>query len=227
MIELKENKNATINGFDELAKIIADYDMVIFDIDGTLSKKELVKQLYKLAFKKHNIRIEPTEWNIGKEKLNAKWIETKLNITRKESEEIYKSYKNMFDECENDIFRNHLFPDVLPFFKFLKERNIQIGIFTLREKGLAKMQIKKCGLEPYISTYFQEGDIKFHISGSSKSKKKTKRSPIESKIAQLKFHLKRKPNIKRNKILVVGDSYETDISSAEFLNLDNILIQRL
>lgn len=89
------------------------------------------------------------------------------------------------------------------------------------------MQIQKMGLINYIQTSeYIEYNNGLHITGAGIINSQFQLSPQEEKINQLNFHFNNSQILEREKIIVIGDSHETDIYAAKQMQLNYILIQR-
>jgi FMN phosphatase YigB (HAD superfamily) len=219
----------TINNLNQLL-IDEDIDfdnvkMILFDIDGTLSKSELIKNILFQTLAEFKIpgKIIP---KLGIDILNKKWLIDKLQLDERRTTELMERYEYHFFKIPSSDFKKNLFDEVESVFKKLRERRKIIGIFTLRKIGLATHQIISSGLEHYIakSSNFPNAK-KMQISGSSIDDRISSNG-LEEKIYQLKLHLKYRPEVSPGEVIVVGDSLETDIKAASILNLTNILIER-
>ena len=202
------------------------YKMVIFDIDGTISKKSLVYSVFQSVLAKYNLELNINEEiGVGKIRLNQDWIKNYFNIDLELSQRIYRNYKKHFNRLDGKIFMENLYSDVFKTFYSLNELNINIGIITLREQKLAKTHIKKCGLMKFISKSDIEID-RIHITGSTLNKTTKKLNAAANKKEQLNYHLENKPRLMSNDFLVIGDSEESDIAPALELGMNSILITR-
>jgi FMN phosphatase YigB (HAD superfamily) len=199
--------------------------MFLFDIDGTLSKSELIKNLFfqTLAEFKISEQVIP---NLGKDILSKEWLIDKLKLDERTAVKIMERYEYHFFKIPSSEFKKNLFDDVEGVFKELHERKKIIGVFTLRKVELATHQIISSGLGHYIAkTVNFPNARKLQISGSCIDNR-INSNGLEEKIHQFELHLKYRPEVSPGEVMVVGDSLETDIKAASILNLNNILIER-
>ncbi len=220
--------NKTINSLNQLL-IEGNLDsikMLLFDIDGTLSKCQLINKIFMETLVEFNINQKKVP-KLGKEILNEKWLIDKLKISKITSTKIIERYEDRYYETPHDEFKRYLYDDVESTFSELYKNGKIIGIFTLRKIEMATHQLVSAGLGKYIAKSLNfPNEKKLQISGSCINNKK-RLNGLEEKLYQLKLHLKFRPEILPSEFIVVGDSLETDIKASSILNLKNVLINRI
>ena len=199
--------------------------MILFDIDGTLSKGKLIRDILFQTLGEFKISKEIIP-NLGREILNERWLIEHLRLNEALAAKIMARYEYHFLNISSSEFKENLFDDVEGVFTELHERKKIIGIFTLRKVELATRQIISSGLAHYIAkTSNFPNTEELQISGSFINDR-IGSDGLEEKIHQLQLHLKYRPEVSLREIIVVGDSLETDIKAASILNLTNMLIVR-
>ena len=216
----------TIRCFEDLFDSdIKNTEMIIFDIDGTISKFDIIYDIIKETLSHFNISADKTPL-LGKEIFNINWLKQNLKIDSVFAVEIINYYEDLFYKTSQECFIRNVYNDVAPFFEKLRDKNISIGIFTLRKISLAVIQIQKMGLINYIRTSkFIKYNNGLHITGTGLNSQ-CQLSPLEEKFNQLNFHFSNSQILEREKIMVIGDSLETDIYAAKQMKFNYILIQR-
>ena len=219
----------TINNLEQLL-IDEEIDlknvkMLLFDIDGTLSKGQLIKNILFQTLRELKIpgKVIP---KLGRDIFNKKWLTDKLQLAERRATELIERFEYNFFKIPSPDFKMNLFDEVESVFKKLLERKKIIGIFTLRKIELATHQIISSGLEHFIAKSPNFPNAKnIQISGSYIDNRISSNG-LEEKIHQLKLHLKYRHEVLPGEVIVVGDSLETDIKAASIMNLNNILIER-
>lgn len=211
----------------EKGKLNKTPNMVIFDIDGTIAKGDLINNLFLQVLSEFNITHKDIRYYLGKQNfLNTEWLVENLSVDPIIANTIINKFKTLFLDTSAYEFKKELYDDVPRVFELLWKQKVIIGVFTLRNWNLAMHQIKNSDLEQFI--YYNScipNGTHLKISGSGLSVKYNFQG-FEEKLYQLKLHLMDVPNINPKDVIVVGNTIETDMRAASMLGLTRILIKR-
>lgn len=202
------------------------YEHLFFDLDNTLwdfdtnSRLALQQTVQELNLNKHIASFD--DFFLYYEKVNQHLWEAYRNKLIKKHELITQRFKQTLDHFNLDgvdpLDINHcylqlmplqkrLFPNVLETLDYLKNKRYQMHIITNGFTEVQHKKIKSSGLSTYFKWIF--------ISEEIKAPKPDKR------IFQ---HALKCCNAKKNKSIMIGDSWESDILGARNVGLDQVVV---
>lgn len=115
--------------------IIDDYDLFIFDWDGTLSTSTILVKVSRLVKRRYNPDY------IRRHK--SKYIASNTNLMRREF--LNKIYANLYD-VYSKLAMPHLKKDVVSLLELLQRRRKKIAIFSDSEEYRLLNEVKKLGI---------------------------------------------------------------------------------
>lgn len=183
------------------------YDVILFDLDGTLTDSKLgITNSVRYALEKYNIMVknlDELEAFIGPPLLDS-FQEIYLFDEEKAKESI-KYYREYFSK--QGIFENTVYPKVPKLLKELKKLNKTLIVATAKPTVFAKKILEHFNLSQYFSA----------IVGSNLDGTRTSKSEV------IDFVLSTIPNISKKNIVMIGDR-KHDILGARENGLNSIAV---
>lgn len=180
------------------------YELVIFDLDGTiLNTLEDLQQSCNYVLSKYNldkVTLEDVRKNIG---WGIRHLIYELSNHSEYIDQMFEEYKEYYSLHFNDFTKPY--DDINKVIDFCLNNNIRIGVYTNKVESIAKTL---CDYHFNDKFEFVYGDVLGRV-------RKPEASFIESVIEELK--------IEKGKILYIGDS-EVDIKTAENANIDGLFV---
>lgn len=174
------------------------YKLIIFDIDGTLLDTEVavLKGLQKCLKEHHNItsELKDLEFAIG---MPGNEVFANFNINDDGSS--YNKWIKYIDDFKNEI---NLFDGIEDTLKYLKEKDIILGIATSKTRYEYNTTVKSFNINNYFDYVICIDEV-------------TNPKPHEEAILKIL----EKSSISKDKALFIGDTY-FDIECARNANID-------
>lgn len=174
------------------------YKLIIFDIDGTLLNTEfaVLKGLQKCLIEHHNIKVElkDLEFAIG---MPGNKVFAKFGINNDDFS--YNKWIKYIDYFKNDI---NLFDGIEDTLKYLKEKNIALGIATSKTRYEYDTTVKSFNINDYFDYVICIDEVE---------------NPKPHKESILK--ILEKSSISKDEVLFIGDT-SFDIQCARNANID-------
>jgi putative hydrolase of the HAD superfamily len=201
------------------------YDFLFFDLDNTLwdfsvnSRKALTEALDKLditgridSYDDYFSLYEKINESLWKDYRDKKITKNALIVERFSrslgafgiSNQDWEGINKLYLECM--ALQTQLFPRTLETLEYLKAKGYQMHIITNGFREVQHAKLKNCGLSDYFGKVFISEDI--HTT-------KPHREIFE-------YALK-STNAPKNKSIMIGDSWETDIEGALAFGIDQIM----
>lgn len=178
------------------------YDLYIFDLDGTLvdSSKGIIQSV-RASLEKH------TDIKLSDEEIKKIFIGPPLYPSFRKAgvkEEILEEVVDTMREFYNsENYKNaDIYPDVIKSLEFLKEKNIKLGVATLKPKKMAHKVLDHLNLSKYFDSI--QGPTEEDMDGN-------KALYIEKVLEDTKEN--------SQKTLMIGD-YESDGWGAKKMKVD-------
>lgn len=176
------------------------YDLVIFDLDGTLVDSDLglVKvglELSKYFLPKKGVTVDDYLY------LNGPPLSESLALLFPDADvnEVIAKYYELAVDSVKDVT---IFPKTLETLKTLKQNKVRLAIFTSRHRRATDLIVKKFGLAPYFELI---------IAGNDGFKSKPSGEAIK--------HIYEELDEKRARTLYVGDNWR-DVLAAKDANVE-------
>ena len=208
--------------------MLKNYKYVFFDLDDTLCNyklaKEIAREKINTLLKINNIRIDDfwiqcnqKEQELMKDFLNGIISKDEYRVRRYKDALVYfkcnkiEYLTHKFNEIymEEGNINIKLFDDVIPFFSYLKKKEIPIAIITNGPSDGQRTKINSLNINKYTNKIYISEEI-----GYSKPDKRI-----------FLFVLK-ELKLKNNEVIMIGDNYKQDYEGARLLNIDSIFLER-
>ncbi len=179
----------------------ARYDLVIFDIDGTLANTdEMVRNSYLYLYDKHNNGIHPPDRELyafsGPQLRDVLKLEFPADNTEKLAQEFYEYSSTQYDDVTGYDYE-------IEILKYLKKKDIKIGVYTNKRHELCIKCFEQVGITEYIDYLCGYDDI-------------AERKPSAEGV----YKLMRDAGVTdKRKVLYVGDS-PVDLKAAQNAGVD-------
>ena len=182
------------------------YDVVLFDLDGTLSqshegvKDSIIYALNKLG-KPIPEEIEDTSRYIGPPLMDT--LENMCKLSRKEAIKAADIYKEIYS-AENK-YKNKCYDGMIEVLELLKKEGVPVGVATTKYEPFAEEVLKVIGVYEYFDA----------VGGT------TADGRIKEKAQVIPIAVDRMGKKMSDKIVLIGDS-KFDTEGANELNIDFI-----
>ena len=115
-----------IRSFEDLTdNDIKNTKMMIFDIDGTISKFDIIHDIIRETLSDFNITVDRMPF-LGRERFNISWLEQNLKIDSIFATKIISHFEDLFCQTTKECFIKNMYNDVIPFFEKLRNKNIEL-----------------------------------------------------------------------------------------------------
>ena len=220
----------TISNLSELHDILASNQHIralVFDIDGTLSRGDIVTSLFSEALNYLSLPLFDIQSTLGRQNwLTTSWLAQNLSISDEQAQHLINRTRDRFLQLSSVDIQADLFDETIYVLTKLKEIGLLLGIFTMRHWQLALYQIMCSTVDRQLdknATLIPNSSLRLTGSGLGVG---TQKNGLEEKTGQLRLHLNGFADLQCNEIAVVGDALETDIAAAKIVGVNAILIKR-
>lgn len=182
------------------------FKCVLFDLDGTLIQTtDIIIDAFKMTFKHFfpDLVLSDDEWT----NMLGHTLYTTFGYYASSKEDVDKMV-SFYRTYSNDLIETSLkaYPKAEETLKYLKKKNIKIGVVTSKMSHVAKHHLEMTGLLNYIDGLIGYEDVIEH---------KPSPEPIEKAIALLSAHKKT--------TIYIGD-HENDIISAKKAGIESCAV---
>lgn len=165
-----------------------DFDLILFDLDGTLTRSDPgILRCIRETMKKLNVPEPPAETMrkfIGPPLTLS--IREYCGITGEKAMEFVEEYRSIYNV--KGVFEAEVFDGMFPLLKKLREASYKLALATSKPQSSANLVSDHFGITPYLDM----------VSGASEDEKDTKANVIRRAIAAM--------NTTASRTLMIGDT---------------------